>query len=56
MSQDRRKLCVVCAWGANCAKRFGMAGDVTLHCPDFTEDVSLRRQAGTNELAENLER
>ena len=45
MSQDSRKLCIVCAWRANCAKRFSMGDDATLHCPDFSEDVTLRKRA-----------
>lgn len=44
MSQDSRKLCIVCAWRANCAKRFSMGDDATLHCPDFSEDVTLRKR------------
>lgn len=43
MTEDHRKLCIVCAWRANCAKRFSMGDDVTLHCPDFSEDVTLRK-------------
>ena len=45
MSEDSRKLCIVCAWRANCAKRFSMGDDATLHCPDFCEDVTLRKRA-----------
>jgi hypothetical protein len=26
-----------------------MGGDVTLHCPDFTEDVQLQRKSAINE-------
>ena len=44
MSEDRRKSCLVCAWRAICAKRFSMGDDATLHCPDFSEDITLRRQ------------
>jgi len=44
MSQDSRKLCILCAWRANCAKRFSMGDDATLHCPDFTADVTLRQR------------
>lgn len=44
MSEDRRKLCIVCAWRANCAKRFSVGDDATLHCPDFSEDVTLRKR------------
>ena len=43
MSEDRRKSCLVCAWRANCAKRFSMGDDTTLHCPDFSEDITLRK-------------
>ena len=53
MSEDRRKSCLVCAWRANCAKRFSMGDDATLHCPDFSEDVTLRpRPAGEAPPAE----
>lgn len=45
MSEDRRKSCLVCAWRANCAKRFSMGDDATLHCPDFSEDITLRKRA-----------
>ncbi len=43
MSQDTRKLCVNCAWRVNCAKRFSMDSGATLHCPDYSEDVTLRK-------------
>gem|GEM_PF-438011 len=43
MTEDRRKLCVNCAWRANCAKRFSMDSGGTLHCPDYCEDVALRK-------------
>jgi len=42
MTEDARKLCLNCAWRANCAKRFSM-DSTTLHCPDYTEDISLRK-------------
>lgn len=45
MTEDRRKLCLNCAWRASCAKRFYMADCATLHCPDYTEDVTLRNLA-----------
>ncbi|PLX84804.1 MAG: hypothetical protein C0614_04845 [Desulfuromonas sp.] len=44
MSSDARTLCVVCAWRASCAKRFSMSADTTLHCPDYTEDVALKKE------------
>jgi hypothetical protein len=43
MTEDKRKLCLNCAWRGNCAKRFSMEGCATLHCPDYTEDVTLRK-------------
>ena len=49
MSEDRRKSCLVCAWRANCAKRFSMADDATLHCPDFSEDIALRKRPAEGE-------
>jgi len=41
MSQDNRKICPLCAWRGTCAKRFSMGDDATLHCPDFSRDVTL---------------
>jgi hypothetical protein len=29
--------------GGSCGKRFSRGDDATLHCPDFSEDVTLRR-------------
>jgi len=49
MSEDKRTLCIICAWRANCAKRFSMGADESLHCPDFSEDVTLRKKAGQEE-------
>jgi hypothetical protein len=45
MTQDVRKICPVCAWRVNGAKRFSTSGDETPHCPDFREDVSLRKKS-----------
>ena len=51
MSRDIVKSCLVCAWRANCAKRFSIGDDATLHCPDFSRDVSLdkNRETRTND-------
>ncbi|MGW8312415.1 MAG: hypothetical protein ACWGOL_04190 [Desulfuromonadales bacterium] len=43
MTQDSRKLCLNCAWREHCAKRFSMEGCTTLHCPDYSEDMTLRK-------------
>jgi hypothetical protein len=45
--EDTRKLCVNCAWRANCAKRFSFDSGATLHCPDYCEDVLLRKERAT---------
>lgn len=44
MTYDARRICPLCAWRANCAKRFSMGDDATPHCPDFSEDVLLRKE------------
>lgn len=44
MANDQRQICPLCAWRGSCAKRFSRGDDTTLHCPDFSEDVTLRRQ------------
>lgn len=33
----------MCAWRANCSKRFTRGDEASLHCPDFSEDVTLRK-------------
>lgn len=43
MTEDSRKLCLNCAWRENCAKRFSMDDSTTLHCPDYSEDITLRK-------------
>lgn len=43
MGNDLRKVCVICAWRGSCAKKFSCE-EGGLHCPDFTEDIQLRRQ------------
>jgi hypothetical protein len=40
-----------CAWRANCAKRFSMDSDGTLHCPDYCEDIALRKNKGKQDDA-----
>jgi hypothetical protein len=41
VTRDVGQICLVCAWRENCAKRFTIGDDATLHCPDFSRDVSL---------------
>jgi len=35
-----KDICVVCAWRADCQKKFSVSGR-DLRCPDFVRDVSL---------------
>ena len=39
---DERSLCVACAWRKECQKRFLKGVDVTLNCPDYTRDMSIK--------------
>ena len=32
--------CVVCAWRAACLLKFKYEGSSSLHCPEFTRDIS----------------
>ncbi len=53
MTRDVRQICPLCAWRANCAKRFSCGDDSTLHCPDFSEDVLLRKGLKESEGSES---
>jgi hypothetical protein len=35
-------LCVLCAWRKDCQKKFLRSQDVTLKCPDYTKDLSIK--------------
>lgn len=47
MTRDIVKSCLACAWRADCAKRFSIGDDATLHCPDFSLDVTLNKDSAT---------
>jgi hypothetical protein len=42
----RKQHCVVCAWRENCAKKFCVP-DGGAHCPDFSRDIAIRDNDGT---------
>ena len=44
MAYHGPKSCPVCAWRATCVKRATSGGDGILNCPEFTEDVLLRKE------------
>jgi hypothetical protein len=43
MSHQKQTICLVCAWREHCVKRFNMGTSETLFCPDFSEDLILRK-------------
>lgn len=42
-TRDDRITCAVCAWRGSCAKKFSKAGQISIHCQDFTRDVTIKR-------------
>lgn len=44
MTRDVRQICPLCAWRANCTKRFSRGDSTSMHCPDFSEDLLLRKE------------
>lgn len=55
MTRDIGQICLVCAWRANCAKRFSIGDDATLHCPDFSRDVSIDKELKAEKKDEETE-
>jgi len=41
-----KKYCVICAWRANCQKRFNVVSDASgnVHCPDYSRDLSIKEK------------
>ncbi|MCL5126395.1 MAG: hypothetical protein M1511_18230 [Deltaproteobacteria bacterium] len=39
---ERKTVCVTCAWRATCNKKFLMDGTTTTRCLDYTRDITLR--------------
>jgi hypothetical protein len=40
MPADKIEICAICAWRADCQKKFSMSGR-DIRCPDFVKDLSL---------------
>ncbi len=38
-----RQMCVICAWRENCKKKFSYK-DGQLNCPDFSEDLKIKKE------------
>ncbi len=47
-------LCVVCAWRENCKKKFLKGNDVSLRCPDFAKDLSIKQSEKNNDKKEDI--
>jgi hypothetical protein len=39
-----KNICMICAWRQTCIKRFSIAQDSKLRCPDFTRDVTIKEE------------
>jgi len=38
-----RELCVLCAWGENCNKKFSISGR-DVRCQDFVKDLNIKEE------------
>jgi hypothetical protein len=38
---DKTEICAVCAWRADCNKKFSISGR-DIRCPDFSRDMSIK--------------
>lgn len=45
--------CVICAWRATCNLKFMYEGSSSLHCPEFTKDVSIGKKEESSALSIN---
>ncbi|NTU41687.1 MAG: hypothetical protein HGA78_01265 [Nitrospirales bacterium] len=47
---DKKELCILCAWRATCQKQFSMRPGQ--RCPDFSRDLTIReeKEAEKNEV------
>jgi hypothetical protein len=53
MMSDEPSICAVCAWRQDCKKRFLHGKDVSLRCPDFTKDLSIRDREKPDDKEKN---
>jgi hypothetical protein len=42
LMDNERTLCIVCAWRAECQKKFLRGQDVSVRCSEFTKDISIK--------------
>jgi len=46
---DKIEICAVCAWRADCQKKFSISGK-DMRCPDFTRDMSISDEERLEDL------
>ena len=54
---SERKYCAICAWRANCQKRFSVSTDAQgfVHCPDYSRDMSIKDNQIDEALKKDLQ-
>ena len=50
MKANKVTLCLKCAWRATCKKKYILT---TNSCPDYTEDLTLRKGDGKDAISKN---
>jgi len=48
-------ICAVCAWRGTCQKKFSLSGK-NIRCPDFVQDVSLKKKCDNEQNKEEGEK
>jgi len=43
MKKEKIESCSLCAWRANCKKKFSISGK-NIRCPDFVRDISIKQE------------
>lgn len=43
MSTYHVEICSICAWRANCQKKFSISGK-DMRCPDFVKDLNIKNE------------
>jgi len=43
-----KDICSICAWRADCVKKFSVSGK-DIKCPDFVKDITIKAEEGKKE-------
>jgi hypothetical protein len=49
VTEEEYTICVVCAWRADCLKKFSFQSAGGRRCPDYTRDLSLKKEGRAEE-------